>query len=204
MQHYCHKIINSGLDEISFSFDGADKGAYESIRVNAIYEETLFNIRRFLQIKKELNSRKPFTILQNVQLNGQKFDRREYRMLFRQLPVDKFYNIPAHNWAGQLWQRKNCKKHPCAAIWYRLAVGWDAKVYACCNDLDGKLLIGDLSTDSLMDVWNGAQMVFLRKTMLDNRYEEIAVCKDCDVLCRPNIRRITGAEALLAKMLLKI
>jgi radical SAM protein with 4Fe4S-binding SPASM domain len=51
-----HRLINSGLSVISFSFDGYTKDVYESIRVGANFEKALNNILQFLRIKRETNS----------------------------------------------------------------------------------------------------------------------------------------------------
>ncbi|GAI28295.1 unnamed protein product, partial [marine sediment metagenome] len=53
------KIILSGLDLISFSFDGYTEKTYEKNRIGASYEKSLNNIIDFLRIKKELKSKKP-------------------------------------------------------------------------------------------------------------------------------------------------
>lgn len=50
------KIIDSGLSEIYFSFDGATRETYESLRVGANFEEVLGNIRGLCELKKARNS----------------------------------------------------------------------------------------------------------------------------------------------------
>jgi pyrroloquinoline quinone biosynthesis protein E len=51
------KIIDAGLKKIWFSFDGATKETYESLRVGANYEKVLDNIRELCITKKEKNSK---------------------------------------------------------------------------------------------------------------------------------------------------
>ena len=58
-----YKLINSGIDQFSFSFDGYQKETYERIRVGGSFEKTVNNIVRFLEIKKKLKAKKPYTCL---------------------------------------------------------------------------------------------------------------------------------------------
>ena len=51
------QIIDSELDFIDFSFDGAKKETYEKARVNSIYEKVVGNISELCAEKKKLNSK---------------------------------------------------------------------------------------------------------------------------------------------------
>jgi len=210
---YAEKIIESGLDELSFSFDDIRKDVYEKIRVNASYEKTLANITKFLKKKKELRSGTPYTIIQHIQLKDFDYndcDKDRYRQIFKDLPVDKFHQIYTHNWSGactsSFIEKYDDKpaKIPCDALWFRLAVGWDAKVYACCNEMDGKLYIGDLNQEKLSDIWNGPKMQELRRAMRANNYDKIEACRNCDVLLRSQAKRLGILESGLAKLFITL
>ncbi len=210
---YAERIMQSGLDELSFSFDDHRKDVYERIRVNASYEKTLANIIKFLKIKKQLRSAKPYTIIQHIQLKDFDYndcDKNKYREMFKGLLVDKFHKIYTHNWSGactgsfiEKYEDKPAKI-PCDALWFRLAVGWDAKAYACCNEMDGKLYIGDLNHEKLSDIWNGLKMQELRRAMRTNNYDKIEACRNCDVLLRSQALKIGILKSGLAKLLLSL
>lgn len=209
-EEYSRKIIESGLDELSFSFDDARKDVYEKIRVNASYEKTLANIKAFLKKREDLGTKKPFTIIQRIVLkdfNSADPQDDNYQKLFAGTHVDKFHTIFAHNWAG------NCPEHiekgqygseksACRALWQRFVVGWDGKVFACCNEMNGKLTVGDLNASGLLDIWNGPQMTELRNIMVKGRYGEIEACKDCDVLVRSKQPRMNIFKESAAKFFL--
>jgi radical SAM protein with 4Fe4S-binding SPASM domain len=205
------RLLASGLDEVSFSFDDDRKEIYEKIRTNSNYDSTLANIRTFLECKRKAGSGKPFTIIQRIIVKGiNDNDLREddYKNLFLGLPVDSFNTISGHNWAGDMpaagfGKPSEEKKYPCRAIWQRMAIGWDGKAFACCNEMDGKLVMGDLNKTGLMDVWNGERMVDLRKTMLSGRYDEIPACESCDVLYRVKPPKMNMAKEIAAKFFLK-
>jgi len=63
-QERARLMIESGVDTVSFSIDGATAETYEKIRVGAEFEKTLENLRRLSRLKSELKSRTPFMNLQ--------------------------------------------------------------------------------------------------------------------------------------------
>ena len=50
------KLIEGGLDEVLFSFDGGTKKTYESIRVGADFDKVKANIKEFVMIAKQKKS----------------------------------------------------------------------------------------------------------------------------------------------------
>ena len=52
-------FIKSGLSEITVSLDGATKGVYENIRVNAQFDTVIKNVRQFVAIRSKLNKDRP-------------------------------------------------------------------------------------------------------------------------------------------------
>jgi len=58
------RILDSGVDTISFSVDGASRETYESIRTPADFEKTVANIRRLSRMKKDAGSDRPFINMQ--------------------------------------------------------------------------------------------------------------------------------------------
>ncbi|GAI85757.1 unnamed protein product, partial [marine sediment metagenome] len=102
------KIILSGLDLISFSFDGYTKETYEKNRIGASYEKSLNNIIDFLRIKKELKSKKPFTIIQVMEFDDKLSSKeimeqkKKFLKRFSNLPLDKLVTRHPHNWGGFL------------------------------------------------------------------------------------------------------
>jgi radical SAM protein with 4Fe4S-binding SPASM domain len=183
----CH-----ALEEISFSFDGEDKGYYERVRVNADYDKTLANIRRFLQIKKEHRQKLPRVLIQVIKErtpDGKKpVVSREFRSLFDGLHVDKFHAISFHNFAGTLEAGGDVKyqidKHeykPCRHPWKSLCVAWDGDVVGCCVDVNKQQILGDLNKQTVMEVWNGKPMVEFRRALAEGRYKDVELCRECDM-----------------------
>ena len=43
-----------------------------------------------------------------------------------------------------------------------VAVCWDGRVVPCCRDFDARYVLGDPNHSTLLEVWNGVNMVKLR------------------------------------------
>ncbi len=60
------KLIANGLQVLSLSVDGATRETYEKIRVRGNFDRLVRNIRRLIELKKEMNSETPWTYLSMV------------------------------------------------------------------------------------------------------------------------------------------
>jgi radical SAM protein with 4Fe4S-binding SPASM domain len=187
-------LIESGLDVVSFSFDGYDKETYERSRVNANFEDTLKNIVNFLRLKKELKAKKPYTIIQSLETAKSKQckdnqSKERFLAYFGSLPLDEHHIVRAHDWAGTIFQigerPKNAVYNACRFIWFAMAIAWDGTVVPCCDDLLYKYKIGNLKDTELLSLWNNKKMIFLRKTLAESRYQEIELCARCKKLWIP-------------------
>jgi radical SAM protein with 4Fe4S-binding SPASM domain len=185
-----HKLIASGIDQFSFSFDGYDKDTYESIRVNGDFDKTVNNIRRFLEIKKELKSKKPYTILELINFpdSAIKSDAEKQKAFldnFKGLPLDKLIIKEFHNWAGEV-EMKHARKtfSPCTFLWNALIVFWDGAVLPCTQDFFGYYIVGNVNDSSLAEIWNNEKMVHLREQHLKKDIDEFITCRECDRVWR--------------------
>jgi radical SAM protein with 4Fe4S-binding SPASM domain len=183
-------LIEAGLDQISFSFDGYDKKTYESIRVNADFEKTIGNIVRFLEIKRELGRKKPYAILELINFPeiygaGDNRQKRDFLSRFKGLPLNRIEIKDIHNWAGEIGQgRKKRRYVACTFLWQALIIFWDGSVLPCTQDFHGYLTLGNVRQESLARIWNNENMVRLRTKILEKDIAELETCSKCDRLWR--------------------
>lgn len=196
----CERLVKSGLDEISFSFDTQDKLLYEKLRSPAKFEDALKKVQSFIRIKQKLKSRAPMVMLQNLQIfkapAGTLKIEKGYEDLFKDMDVNyfvKYYCNPAGKFnndnflcgpVDKFFPPKGSRYVPCAFHWQSMVVGWDGLVLGCCDDFLGEAILGDLNTQTIMEVWNGERIASLRKKLLNKEYKDIALCRDCSNLWR--------------------
>ena len=189
------KILESSLDLVSFSFDGFDKSTYEHYRTPGKFEPTLENILRFLRMKKDRGQKKPVTVFEVMDFpdsNGafSPEKRGEFQRMFDGLPLDNFIVKKPHNWAGNITidgSKQRTGFVPCTFLWHSLIVMWDGKVGPCPQDFMGKIILGDVSTQSLAEIFNGEPMARLRQQMIAGKLEKGLPCNGCDVIQRKDV-----------------
>lgn len=184
------KLIESGIDQFSFSFDGYDKETYESIRINSNFDKTVGNIIRFLEIKKELRSKRPYTILELInfpdyQIRSNKSQRKEFADRFKGLPLDRLEIKEFHNWAGEVESKRGSKSYsPCTFLWHALIIFWDGAVLPCTQDFFGYYVLGNARDSLIRDIWNNEKMQRLRTKALQRDIADMKTCSQCDRVWR--------------------
>lgn len=193
-------LLDSGLDLLSFSFDGFSKEPYEKIRVGSNFEKTLANILQFLKLKKERKSQKPFTVFQVIDLDGNTKGKEEFVRQFDNLPLDQLYIKKPHNWAGIINDNPTINQYchresysHCSFLWYSLTILWDGHVTPCPQDFFQELIMGDLRTQSIKEVWDGKPLVGLRNSLARQEWQKISPCNTCDRLWR---KRVAGVPKI--------
>lgn len=177
------KLVTSGLQEIVFSFEGFNKKEYERIRVGANYEETLSNIKNFIEINNS-HGHPVKTELFVVRIPGvdpNLIDR------FHNNMKDLFDNlcfVGCMDWVGQIELIKN--EYPiilsynswCSALDTDLNVLYDGTVVPCCFDVHGKMPIGHFSNMTLDEILESEQrnsfIEHIKSHSLDG-----TLCKNC-------------------------
>ncbi len=191
-EQWTEKILDSPLDEITFSFDSEDKATYEYMRARAKFETVVQNMQYFLKEKKRRKQSQPRVVLQSIKLfkPHQPLDvGPAYRQLFEGLPVDEYRGVWAHDWVGTvetgkytLPPREKAHYHPCRLLWKNITVSWDGNVYLCCLDLNRQELVDNVRDKSMLDVWFGARMRAARQRLTEERNHESVICNSCDLL----------------------
>lgn len=74
------------------------------------------------------------------------------------------------------------QKAVCPSPFYTLVVNSDLKATVCCVDWDKQTVVGDLRTQTILEVWRGEELRRLQTTMLERRRSELPGCAACTFL----------------------
>ena len=183
------KIIESGLDVISISFDGFSKNTYERIRGNLNFDEVNTNITRLLDLKKKMKKKTPRIELAYVEIEENKRETEEFINRWESL-VDNVNIGVFCNWGGMVPGKEvakknkasalNPKRSPCTRLWSHLLIFRNGDVPLCCQDFDGKNLLGNVATSSIREIWNGEVLNRYRDLHIKGKFNEIHICKECN------------------------
>jgi radical SAM protein with 4Fe4S-binding SPASM domain len=94
------------------------------------------------------------------------------------------HGVCPSNKAGLIFERSNRMVHePCLRPSSQLVINWKGEVLLCCNDYYGKRVFGDVNEETVLDVWNSADFVEIRRKLreYDGR-KEVDICRECDML----------------------
>ena len=169
-------VVEAGLDAINISLDAAGRDTFESTRLGLKYDKVIANVEGLVRVRRELGRNRPKLILSFVRQDN---SAEEQAFIDHWSAVaDKIHITELHNWAGTLMRRGDVN-FPCYRQWLTFTVLWDGRVSLCCADLDGQVVLGDLTTQTIADIWNGDPYRRVRREQLESGGPSI--CRDCDL-----------------------
>jgi radical SAM protein with 4Fe4S-binding SPASM domain len=71
------------------------------------------------------------------------------------------------------------KYYPCSEVLAKLSINWDGTVSACCGDYDKKMVVGDIKSQSLVEIWRSPRLNYYRQMLKEMRHSELPLCKYC-------------------------
>lgn len=180
------EIILSGLDSITFSFDGATKETYEKIRVKAKFEEVINNIIAFIELKRKLGKTKPKVVINTILSKDTENEIYDVFKLWHSY-ADKINVIPVGRY-GEVddlssveRQESEIKRRACHHVFDRLMIFWDGVATVCCADINGDLSIGNVKDSPIEDLWKNAAFTEIRKKNTKKEFDSLPVCLKCDL-----------------------
>jgi hypothetical protein len=169
-------VIEAGLDAINISLDAAGRDTFESTRLGLKYDKVIANVEGLVRLRRELGRTRPKLILSFVRQDN---SAEEQAFIDHWSAVaDKIHVTELHNWAGTLRRRADVN-FPCYRQWLTFTVLWDGRVSLCCADLDGHVVLGDLNTQTIAEIWNGDAYRRVRREQLESGGP--AICRNCDL-----------------------
>ncbi|HWB83684.1 MAG TPA: radical SAM protein [Bryobacteraceae bacterium] len=177
------RLLDSPLEQITLSFDGAKKETYEFYRKGAKFEKVRDNFVRFALMKHECKS-KLQVVVQMVRMEGNASEVDAFVRFWSSVPgVDQLRikedetNLmrPDAGHAAGEW------KHPCHYLWRGpMYVKQNGDVYPCCQSymLDARP-VGNIGEQSLVSIWNSDQMQHMRRLHAFGRGGDIDFCARC-------------------------
>lgn len=177
------ELIESGLDKLFFSFDSPYEDQYNKIRVNADYNKVLNNIKRFHEIREEMNSVTPLTRISMVRMPENEQAWNDFRDLFSPIVdivswVDYIEHTNTRDTSIEVKDNTFC----CPQLWQRMFIHPDGVVTICCVDSGGsrKIQIGKYDgTNTIEELWNSARYNSIRKLHIEGKINKMEICRNC-------------------------
>lgn len=173
------RLIESGLDDIVIALDAATRATYRKAKGVDRLEEVEKNIVDFIETKKSLDSKKPFTRVKMIRTKENSREaalfRRKWKGSVDRVDIVQMTDWPQFEAVGRERGRSK-KRYACPILWYSPAINWDGTVSICCMDGDKKRIIGDAAKEPILDIWHGERLREIRRAHLGGKYD---ICGNC-------------------------
>ncbi|HEX8949916.1 MAG TPA: radical SAM protein [Dissulfurispiraceae bacterium] len=175
-------LIRSGLDAIYIGLDAFSSGTYAKIRVGGDYEKTVGNVINLIKLRESAGARKPEVFVQFVEMDVNKAEKEDFIGFWKARGANVKIR-PKVSWAGKIDAPNlvlgNEDRWPCYWAMQTMSITDTGKVVTCAVDLDAQFIAGDITVQSLKEVWNGT----LRKLRLlhsAKKFGELPKnCREC-------------------------
>lgn len=175
-EEFARKLINAGLDWISFSIDGLYED-YESIRYPIKFDQIVNTVKTFHRIKKAQKRIKPLVRIQTISSVIQK--RPEYFDFWNDL-VDRIAVI-AEQHRENPERIKHDPDYICQSPFQRVFITWDGTVVPCHGDYFLHHNMGNVKDTTISEIWNSEKFKNLMRDMRAKKrltYKACSICPD--------------------------
>ncbi len=185
-------FIKHKVHLINVTIDGAVKETAESIRLNLNFDRIEENIKRLVTMRRNSGGQRP-QVRVGMIVMPQTLP--EYGMFF-----ERWHGIADHIGMGGFSSRlssveakqdssgstsgiempKARKANRCVLPFQELNIWADGKAVLCCEDWNEEHVVGDLGTQSLIEIWRGEALSEVRKKHIAKRSCEVDLCAKCN------------------------
>jgi len=189
----CAQLLDARPNLVSFSIDGFQKQAYEEIRVGAVFEKTVENIKLLLKMRRESGRKSPYIVIEKIAFRkgepeGTRAAVEALRADFLASGADEVIEKREYSWTVENEQESvSCESMGvCTFPWYSSVICWDGTVTPCPQDFDAKLNMGSVKDSSIREIWNGEAYRDLRRRLAGDLHS-LHLCRKCDRIRRKTV-----------------
>ena len=186
------ELCQAGVDEIAVSIDAFREETYAAIRPGLSFSRVVDNTRALIDRGKGIKVVVRFLTMSANAAEQDQFVRyweahganvELMTLNNRAGGLSDFEKIRAPRPGGKWWRRMHrliAGRIPCEAGPLRsMSMAWDGRVLLCCHDWAARAVLGNLSYQSLAEVWHGSQANHYRSLLASCQFERSPVCREC-------------------------
>lgn len=187
-----NQLVSSGIDEVYFSVDAYDRERYSNIRIGLDRDRVYRNILDFIALKDFLK-KKIKTVIRAIYIIQNERDLTDLKR-FKDFWSSKNVEMQITNlgsWGenvdidipkGSIHNIRFLDMYPCRLLFTEPYISHDLKVFPCCYDYEGRLVLGDLRENRFREVWfHNERLDIERYRHLFDRGRKSSPCDRCDL-----------------------
>ena len=205
------KIVDSGLDHIRISLDGASEETYVKYRVGGHFQQVFDNMKTLIEIKKQCRSKFPLIEWQFLVMKHNEHEIPRARRLametgvdiftlgkigFGEAPYDGTCNkdlmeewLPRHNSEYRFdYDGKFMYNTACFFLWETVTLNWDGGLAPCCVLDDQRQDFGNALEKPFKRIWNNELYQSSRREF-DQRIKGTSGCRTACLDCKIFMKR---------------
>jgi radical SAM protein with 4Fe4S-binding SPASM domain len=184
-------LLKAGLDILSVSIDAVKEETYTSIHRGLKFSKVIKNLESLLKRNPRI-----IVVARFLKQKANEGEEKNFRQHWKSMGARVLIKS-AVNRAGMLDPFNQIKRKEsgevrhffndmldkffpfCPMPFYTMNVLWNGRVILCCHDWGHAVVVGDLSKQSLPEVWNGKAINYYRHLLYNLHSEEIPSCSRC-------------------------
>lgn len=169
--HKVKKMMDDGLDYIKFSIESVDDDLFKKVRGPAAdFTNSYKKICELLKLKEE-NGYETTIIITMLDLNREK-QMEDYKRLEEHFKdKDVYLYLKSED---QMWYRKDYHQTKsihwsefCRHPWMSMTIKSDGMAAMCMEDFNNEIILGDVRSETLYNIWNGKKYDEFRRQHID-------------------------------------
>lgn len=219
-KEFCLKLVQSGLQHLIISLDGADQETNNKFRRRCDFSKVANGFRLISKAKKELGSKTPVVELQFIPMKHNEHQRSRMRQLATEFHADiyceKMMFIDCNDPEFQDTAKQFLPDNPsikgfflkqngafiqkgkipnsCSYVYLSTVINSDGTVVPCCFDQYADYVMGNVFEERLQTIWRNNKYRAFRKNIGRDR-KSIPMCNIC-----PEGRYCNKKQSILRKL----
>lgn len=179
------EIIEAGLSRINISLEGLSDEKYQEVTGTAVnMEKFVQNIKNLYEIRKDCRI---YIKIVDIGLTPQ--DKDKFYNIFGDICDEIFIENVVPQWpeasklelksTGMYGQEIKKYKYVCPFLFMYLHFNFDGTTSGCTLDWGKEVLIGDVTKESALAIWQGDKLKNLQIAHLEKKRDQIPFCAEC-------------------------
>ena len=169
-------LLDAGIDVVRFSIDGFSRATYEPARPGVDYDQVVANTNRFIALR-DAGGYDCRIEARMIDMPENKHEQAAFLDYWGQR-ADVALVVPLYQWP---WSGQTAPVlKPCLKILDEMFFYTDGTAPLCCWDDSARAVVGDVKTQSVLDIWRGPVLAAMRALLDRGRRDLIGLCSRCD------------------------
>lgn len=170
------EILDAGIDYIRFSIDGFSEETFSQSRVGIDYQTTVERTLEFISLAREKGGA-GYIEVRMIDLDINKGEQEAYKEFWSTAGAVPVVTT-AYRWP---WEPGvEGVNLPCLKILREMFFYVNGKATLCCWDTHERAVIGDVTRERVLDIWNGQVNRDYRALLARGRRDQILLCSRCE------------------------